>query len=260
MASLSFRDRFYSKPVARAVTSPGAIWAAGAGAAVGILATAPVSLPFAVVAAVAGGALGFGARVAAAIPARQESERIDPFAVSEPWRHAVVDALQAQGRFRQALQGFKAGPLRDAMASVGVRLDDAVAECWRVAQRGQRVSDAARAINRHDIESGLERVRGEIATDGDNPTRARRLAALESQRDSADRLDALVASAQDRLDLLNVRLDEIVTRAIELSVTNQAGVGELGHDVSVVVDDLESLRVAMTDVQDLTGDGTVKPR
>ena len=93
MASLSFRDRFFSPPVARAFTSPTGILAAGAGAAVGILATAPVSVPLAVVGGIVGGAIGLGARVLAAVPSKGRGERIDPFAVNEPWRHAARDAM-----------------------------------------------------------------------------------------------------------------------------------------------------------------------
>ena len=55
MARLSLRDRFFTPQVARALTSPSGILSLGAGAAVGIVATAPVSVPLAVVGAVVGG-------------------------------------------------------------------------------------------------------------------------------------------------------------------------------------------------------------
>ncbi|NLV55466.1 MAG: hypothetical protein GXY13_07635, partial [Acidimicrobiales bacterium] len=56
MASRSFRDRFWSPPVARAVTAPGSILLAGAAAAVAVVATAPLALPVSIVAGVVAGA------------------------------------------------------------------------------------------------------------------------------------------------------------------------------------------------------------
>ena len=74
MASLSFRDRFFSPPVARAVTSPSGILAFGAGAAAGVMAVgvAPVAIPV----AAAGGLLAYGIRVALAIPRKGTGARI----------------------------------------------------------------------------------------------------------------------------------------------------------------------------------------
>ena len=69
MASLSFRDRFFSPPVARALTSPSGILATGVGAAIGIVATAPLSLPLvAVGGAVVGGGVGLATLLCLAIP------------------------------------------------------------------------------------------------------------------------------------------------------------------------------------------------
>jgi len=254
MGSISLRDRFFTPPVARALTSPTGILAAGAGAALGIVVTAPVSVPLAVVGGVIGGAVGLGARVAAAIPRGPKPERIDPFAVEEPWRHAVIDAIRARSRFTQAVDTFRAGPLRDNIASVGTRLQDAVDECWRVAQQGQLVADGRKSINDREVGSDLREAQtaqaAHTASGGPpNDTQARRIASLESQLATAQRLDDLMASTKDQLDLLNARLDEIVTRAIELSVSNQvSGVGSLGDDLGGIVEDLTTLRLAMEDV------------
>ena len=84
--------------MAKALTSPSGILSLGAGAAVGIVATAPVSLPLAAVGAVVGGLVGLGARVALALPRGEPAAKIDPFAVGEPWRHAVIDAIKARTR------------------------------------------------------------------------------------------------------------------------------------------------------------------
>jgi hypothetical protein len=229
----------------------------GAGAAVGIVATAPVSVPFAVVGAVVGGAVGLGARLAVALPRGETGPKIDPFAVREPWRHAVIDAIRARSRFTQAVRTFRDGPLKETVAAVADRLDDAVEECWRVAQQGQLMDDARKAINDREVAVELSHAQASLAP-GTTPTdtQARRIQSLESQLETAARMDALIESTKDRLDLLNARLDESVTRAIELSVSNQrAGVGGVDHDVESIVSELASLRLAMESVEGATAAG-----
>lgn len=259
MASLSFRDRFFSPPVARALTSPSGILSLGAGAAVGIVATAPVSVPLAAVGAVVGGLVGLGARVALALPRVESTASIDPFAVNEPWRHAVIDAIKARTRFTQAVKTFRDGPLKASVEAVDSRLDDAVNECWRVARQGQLVADARTNINDREVAWELSQAQAAVGQAGPTDTRTRRIQSLESQLQTAARMDALIASTKEQLDLLNARLDEAVTRAIELSVSNQAGeVGALGSDVDRIVDDLQSLRLAIEDVEGSAG-GTAAP-
>lgn len=253
MAQLSLRDRFFSPPVARALTSPSGILSLGVGAAVGIVATAPVSVPLAVVGAVVGGVVGLGARVAVAMPRNSSSPRIDAFAVNEPWRHSVLDAIRAQGRFKGAVKSFRDGPLKDAVTDVASRLDDAVDECWRVAQQGQMLTEARKAINDREIAWELNQAQTALAGGTPNDTQARRIRSLESQVETAARMDALIESTKDKLDLLNARLDESVTRAVELSVSGgQSGVDSLGQDVDGIVDELASLRLAMEDVDSAT--------
>ena len=250
MGSLSFRDRFFSPPVAKALTSPSGILSLGAGAAVGIVATAPVSVPLAAVGAVVGGLVGLGARVALALPRGEPAAKIDPFALGEPWRHAVIDAIKARTRFTQAVKTFRDGPLKASVEAVDSRLDDAVNECWRVAQQGQMVADARKSINDREVAWELSQAQATLGEAGPNETRSRRIESLESQLQTAARMDALIASTKEQLDLLNARLDEAVTRAIELSVSNQSsGVGALGSDVDRIVDDLQSLRLAIEDVE-----------
>lgn len=256
MASLSFRDRFFSPPVARAVTSPSGILAFGAGAAAGVLAVgvAPLAIPV----AAAGGLLAYGIRVALAIPKKGTGERIDPFAVDEPWRHAVRDAVQARNRFADAVKSFQPGPLRDSLSAVSAQMEEAVAECWRVAKQGQVVADARKRINDREVRWELQQAQYAANQGGHNDVQASRVAALEAQLATAGRMDALVQSTKDQLDLLNARLDESVTRAIELSVSNHSGeAGTLTADVGAIVDDLESLRMA---IEEVDGPGSASPQ
>jgi hypothetical protein len=268
VASLSFRDRFFSPPVARALTSPSGIIALGAGAAIGILATIGTGgLLAPVFGGLLGGAIGYGGRVAIAIPRDGAPVNIDPFGVNEPWRHAVKDSLQARSRFTDAVRSFRAGPLRDALHETGARIDEAVDECWKVAQQGQLVSDARKRIDDREARWELQQAAAQIPPGGTaSPTQARTIASLNAQLESAQRMDTLISSTYDELRLINARLDEAVTQAIELSVTNQGDLSPVSSDVEDIVDSLSALRTAMSslggrDAQDLdvTGGPTAAP-
>jgi hypothetical protein len=250
VAALSFRDRFFTPSVARALTSPSGILALGAGAAVGIVATAPLSIPLAVAGAVVGGALGLGGRVALAIPRNQPGPRIDPFSVQEPWRGFVLDAIRARARFTEAIRTFQAGPLRDSLGTIDQRLDDALGECWQVAQQGQLLTDARAQISDRDIALELRKVEaGDQPGEASNEVRASTRRSLEAQLASAQRMDDLIVRTRDELGLINARLDETTTQAIELSVSNTAGgVASVGASIDDIVGDLTSLREAMTDL------------
>lgn len=248
MASLSFRDRFFSPPVARALTSPSGIIALGAGAALGILATIGTGgLLGPVVGGLLGGALGYGGRVALAVPRDGATANIDPFGVNEPWRHAVKDSLQARNRFTEAITSFKAGPLRDALHSTGDRIDDAVNECWKVAQQGQLLSTARKRIDDRETQWELQQAAAQIPPGATaSPTQARTIASLNAQLETARRMDGLISSTYDELRLINARLDEAVTEAIELSVTNHGDLTSVSSDVDDIVGSLTALRTAMT--------------
>jgi len=248
VASLSFRDRFFSPPVGRALTSPSGILALGAGAALGVVATiGSGGLAAPLVGGFLGGLLGYGGRVALAIPKKGKGPKIDPFGVGEPWRHAVRDAIGARNRFTEALGTFRSGPLKDTLHHLSDQLDAAVEECWNIAKQGQLVADARKRINDREIRWELERAASQIPAGGEaNPTQAKTVASLNAQLASAARMDALLSGTYDELSLLNARLDETVTEAIELSVTNRTGgFAPVGADVDAIVDSLTALRQAM---------------
>lgn len=252
MASLSFRDRFFSPPVARALTSPSGILATGVGAAIGIVATAPLSLPLvAVGGAVVGGGVGLATRLGLAMPRKGDGPRIDPFAVEEPWRAEILDAVRARARFGQAVGGFRSGPLQASLQTIGDRLDAALDECWQVTQQGQRLSDARAEIDLRDIDRELARAAAhEPVSSRGEQVRAETVRALEAQRAAAARMDDLIARTEAELRLINARLDESVTQAIELSVSGTTSTGTLGESVEAIVGDLEALRLAMASLDD----------
>jgi hypothetical protein len=250
MPRLSFRDRFFTPPVARAIMSPSGILLAGAGASVAIL------VGLGPVGAVALGALAWAGRVGYAVPRKAGDDRIDPFTLNEPWRRFVQSALQSQSRFDQAVHNAERGPLRDRLAQIGDRVHDAVRESWRIARQGQVLADAWRQIDTVSVQRQLDEVRA----NADAPWAAgssleKTAAALEAQLASANRLATVTNEAHDRLRLLNARMDEMVARAIELSVdaSEVDQLGGLGSDVDSLVDEMEALRLAM-DETDRMGD------
>lgn len=247
MARRSFRDRFWSPPVARAVTAPSSILLAGGAAAVGIVATAPLSLPIGVLAGIVAGGLAYGGRVLAAVPRdTSTTPRLDPFAVDEPWRRFVIDAQAARRRFDEAVRTMDRGPVRTRLAEIGDRLDDGLAETWRVARRGHNLMAARAGIDAPGITAELAQAEI-VARSSPDPRATRTVEALRSQLGSAERMDAVIADTVSTLRLLDARLDEAVTRAIELSSgsTNVAHASAVDGEVDGIVGEMEALRSAL---------------
>jgi type IV secretory pathway TrbD component len=243
MPRLSRRDRVLSPPVARALTSPVAILLAGAGAAASIL----VGLPLAAAAGV--GALAWFVRVAVAVPRNPSGPRIEPGSLRVPWQGFVRDALQARSQFATATGRVRSGPLRERLDAIDDGLQSGVQECWKVAQAGHELAVARSQIDVPDITAQRGAIDPAAAAVSDSPA-AETVAALDAQLAAAARMDQVIADTAARLRLLDARLDEAVTRAIELSV-HADGADELrglGDDVATLVDDLESLRQGLAEL------------
>jgi hypothetical protein len=247
MAGLSLRDRFFTPPVARAITSPAGILALGAGASIGILTGGGL------VGAVVLALLGWAGRVAAAVPRAPKDARIDPFTVAEPWRRYVTDALQARTRFSESVASARPGPMHDRLRQIQTRVDTGVHEVWRIARRGHDLVDARRRVDPDSI-------RREIASAQAGPppapgsTAERTMESLRAQLATVERLELVIGDADSRLRLLNARLDEAAARTIELSVqaNDVTELSGLGDDVDQMVDEMEALRQAIEE----TGGGT----
>jgi hypothetical protein len=252
VARLRFRDRFYSPKVARAVTSPSAILATGVAAAAGALAFGPFGL--------LAGLVGYAARVGLAIPRGGRGPNIDPFGVTEPWRTFVGDALQARRRFDEAIGDMAPGPLKERLVEIGGRLDTGLEEIWNIAKRGQLLADARRRLKPDEARWEMGQLAPPGTTVAPGSTAEQTMRSLQAQVATADRMDRVITDTVDRLRLLDARLDETVTRAVELSVeapgsTGAGGVGGLGADVDGLVTEMEALRQAL-DEADRAAPGT----
>jgi hypothetical protein len=243
MARRSFRDRFFTPKVAEAIMSPGGIVLAGAGAAAAILLGAPLALAAGV------GAAAWGGRVLAAVGTNPPSPQ--PQTLSEPWRGYAESAQDAKRRFDQIVASITDGPLRDRLRTVSARLDEGVDESWRIAKRGHEIVNAIGHIDTTGATAELAELeaRGDAGTTGPGSAT---IEALRAQLAAADRLSTLATKSRDRLRLLDARFDELIARAVEVSV----GSGDsdvLGNDVDQLVTELESLRVAMEETDKLAG-------
>jgi hypothetical protein len=236
-------EHWKSRKTGDAVMAPSAIVLAGVGAAAAIIGGLPAL-------AVAGvGALAYLARVAMLLPRRSRGERIDTMTIADPWRAYVNEALDAQRRYRKAVSTASPGPMRDRLVEIGDRIDDGVNECWRVGRRGDALVDAIGNLDAPSAYRDLEAAKRDSGADLSDSQRAT-MKALQAQLDSADRLTAVARDAQEKLRLLNARLDEAVARAVELSITAEdvGELGGLGGDVEDVVSEMETLRVSLEEV------------
>lgn len=247
MPKPTFRDRFYTPQVARALTGPLGIVLAGVGIAGGIV----VGLPIA--AAVGIGALAYGARVAVAIPRGDNADGINPFELQDPWRTFVWQAKKSQRQFRDAVGHTHEGPLRERLTEISDRIDTGVQECWKVAQGGQALTEARSRIDIASITRDLSALPTGAPLEA-NPALADTAKALQAQLDTARRMDEIITTTRDRLRLLDARLGELVTRVLELSVRPQGLVDltAIGADVDSVVGEMESLRQALDETDGTT--------
>lgn len=168
--------------------------------------------------------------------------RIDPFALREPWRFFVRDALTARNRFAGAVDEAADGPLRDRLRDIEARMDQALAVTWDVAQHGQRLTDTRRRIDLAAIERTI------AATPPDD---ARHRAALAQQASHA-RIAARENETKARLEILEARLDETIVRAAELATRtgDTVAIEALAEQVESTVDELDSLRIALDEVSE----------
>jgi hypothetical protein len=240
----SFRDRFFTRQTAQAITAPSSIVTAGAGTAVGVLLLG-LTPPAALV-----GALAYGGWVLTRMPrnATDAEVLIDPQRLHDPWRGYVREALQAEQRFDAAVESTPAGPLRDRLAEMGERVAEAVNESWRIANHGQLLE---LALGRFDPIDQLERRLADARGDQQLATSVRR------QIDAYRRIEATAIDARERLRLLDARLDEAVASAAEvgLRVGDPVEVGVLDSDVESLVTEMEALRRGLEETAGLTARG-----
>ena len=135
---MTFRDRFFTSKTGRAILS----WRILLGAAGGV-AAALLGVP--IWASIAIGIGVYLVSVALAMPRAPKLPAIDPFTVSEPWRHFVKDAQRSRQQLLTTVRSTPSGPLRDRLQSIFDRLDTGLAQGWQIAKRGDEIDAAVKA-------------------------------------------------------------------------------------------------------------------
>ena len=123
---------------------------------------------------------------------------------------------------------------------------------WRIAQRGHALSKARGQID----DSATRRTLGRLEQEGDaaaerGDATSGTIESLRAQLGSGQRLDTLLADTEARLQLLDARLTESVTRAHELAATadEETDLDSLGHDVDGLVTEMEALRLGLEETR-----------
>lgn len=234
---------------AKAAISPSALVLAGAGTAAGLL----VGLPALVAVAVGAGCWGIRVGVGAALAASRRNkarrpEMIDPYAVAEPWRGFVRDAMAAQSKFDLAVARCRSGPMKDRLADVSARVHDGVRESWRVAHLGAALDATVGSLNPSAKSGELRRFQASPRSPGQSPeSRDETEAAIAAQLQAARRVEAAAQRANDRLRVLTAQLNSAVAAAVELSLdaSDTAAASQLAGEVDSVVSEIETLRRAL---------------
>lgn len=174
---------------------------------------------------------------------------IDPFTVGEPWRQLVSGALRSQARYRELVASAPEGAVREQLLAVGGRIDEAVDECWAIAQQGSRIDRTASQMR---IEVTRSQLTSLPARDERSAADEERATALEARVEAHTRLVSAAREGEARLRLLEARLQEGAARGAELAVTSStAPVLALETEVGSVANELEALRAALEETSHL---------
>jgi hypothetical protein len=166
---------------------------------------------------------------------------------AEPWAGFVRSAERARDRFRRSAERVHPGPLHDALHDLAGRIDTSVDECRRIATTGRVLAEARAAIDTEALDAALGEAVAHRDADPDDPRDAGTVAAIESQRATAERMDEVIDDTLSQLRLLDARLGEAVVRMLELSAQAEVAlaVPQLSSEVDNLVTDLEALRQAV---------------
>jgi hypothetical protein len=172
-------------------------------------------------------------------------------ALGPRWQRFVVDAVAAEDRYLAAVRRIDRGPLRDRLEAIGDDVAVAVEETWRVAAAGQDLNDARDGIDVAGIIAELaaaERAGGSAAE------------ARRRQLDIAKRIDQRLTATERRLAELDARLDETVTRTLELGATQQTdALALIGTTVDDVVAELQALASGLDALPPTPSDAPLPP-
>ena len=193
-----------------------------------------------------GGLIGTSALVMMLrVSRRSRTPTFDPFTVGEPWRQFAQRAQRSAAKLHATIDATPDGPLKDRMASIVSRLDEGLVETWTIARRGHQLDTTLRRLDPVGLRSQLSTLETRAqASPGSADDLDAAIESVRGQIETTERLEAEAVRTADRLQLTQTRLDELVSRAAEVSI----GVGDTdayAHDVDDLVIELEALRQAV---------------
>lgn len=166
---------------------------------------------------------------------------VDPARAPRRLAGIVADSLDARRRYQDLVRGLRPGPVHDRLEASGAQLDTGVLAVWQTALR---VGELERIL----ATLGPERVTDEYKQAKRGGVDPDVLAAHEARFGSVQRLLNAVDDAEQRLRLLDVRLDGIVARGAEVALGGGSGLDELDAELASVVSDLGALRAGLDEV------------
>jgi hypothetical protein len=168
---------------------------------------------------------------------------IDPAAVAERFAGAVAAAVAARRHYAEVLAGVRPGPVRDALAGAGARLDAGALAVWDIAVRATQIDRTLAALDPDRVADEYKQAK---RAGGDPDLEA----ALAQRFASVQRLLNTLDDTAGRLRLLDARLTATVAGAAEvaLGVSGEAGADALGAELDGVVTELQSLRAALDEL------------
>lgn len=162
----------------------------------------------------------------------------------EPWRFLVIDAAAARERFNRATSSAADGPIRDRLVRVRREVDACVAECVRIAARGNELSAVAATVDVSTVRARADAARKDAdARQGDRDA-ALLAEALAAEAASAQRLHDLAGTTERRLRRLVAQLNNAVNRGSEV-------VFDTGHPerFDTLVDELAALQAGLAEAE-----------
>ncbi len=178
---------------------------------------------------------------------------IDPFSVGEPWRQHVQVAISARRRMGEIIASTPSGPIRDRLSDITRDVDRVVEQVWAIAVQGNTLAKADRRIDNNKTAAKLVELQQQL--DGADPDARvaieQSIASLEATNQSGARIAAQREGASNRLRDMDIRLEELVARAAEVSTAGvePESIDTLRTDMDALVVDLEGLRQGLDETR-----------
>lgn len=214
---------------------------------------------------ITGGAVWLAATAGVALTAwlrafrRAGNAQIDPWALPEPWRGLVRDAVNAGRRFEVATASLRAGPLRDHVTALEPMVAEQVRAVWESAQRGALLTGGlppgTHVESAERLSAQLRTLQDERASIAEGSRD--RLAALDRAEETvatrlrqARRAESVAAWLQDGLRSVTARLDAAVTSLVELGAQTPDGalLDGLGSSIDSIGNELSALQAGLREV------------